>query len=240
MLVALSKPNRALILAAGQGTRLKNYVKQKAVHYLDGIPILGRVLLGLKEAGIKSVVIVIGYEADNICREFGTNYCGLDVSYVVAENWKKGNLHSFLAAKQEFDDSFILCMGDHLFDSPIVEKLNSFDFKSSIVLAIDRVGHSFDDTKIFEKDGIIINIGTDINPSNGVCTGFFLCAPKLFSYAQIVANEGKAELDECIRVAAKNKDTQIVDVSGYYWIDVDTKTDLERAKNVLDKHSNKQ
>jgi choline kinase len=227
---------QALVLAAGQGSRLKDCTKQKAIHCIDDVPLLGWVLQGLKLAGIENVVIVVGYEGENIQQEFGQNYLGLDIDYVVAENWKKGNLYSFLAAKHKFKGSFVLCMGDHLFDSQIVKKLITFDQKCSIVLAIDRVGYAVDDTKILEQDGILVKIGTDISPSNGVNTGFFLCSPKMFSYADEVAKNGKSEMDDCIRVAAASKDTQILDVSGYYWVDVDTKTDLERAKKVLAKH----
>ncbi|MDG6223808.1 MAG: NTP transferase domain-containing protein [Candidatus Bathyarchaeota archaeon] len=229
----MSKINRALVLAAGQGSRLKDYVDQKVVHYVDGVPLLGRILHGLKDAGIESVVIVIGYEADNVQRVIGNDYLGLKVNYVVAENWKKGNLYSFLAAKKEFTAPFVLCMGDHLFDSKIVEKLISVDSKNSIVLAIDRVGYAIDDTKILDQDGTIINIGHDIEPSTGVCTGFFLCSPKFFSYAETVATEDNGELDDCIRVAARNNDTQVLDISGYFWVDVDTKKDLERAKKAV-------
>ena len=234
-MVTVNKTNHALVLAAGQGSRLRDCTQQKAIHYIDGVPLLGRILFGLKEAGIETVVVVIGYNADNIRQEIGTDYLGLDVKYVVAQNWQKGNLHSFLSAKDKLKDSFILCMGDHLFDSQIVKKLRNFNPNCSIVLAIDRVGYALDDTKVLEKEGQIVQIGTDIISSNGVNTGFFWCAQKMFSYAQTVANAGKAELDDCIRLAAKNNDTQVLDVSGHYWVDVDNKTDLERAKKVVAK-----
>ncbi|PVX24439.1 MAG: hypothetical protein CW716_10090 [Candidatus Bathyarchaeum sp.] len=234
-MVEVNKAKHALVLAAGKGSRLKDYTKQKTIHYIDGVPLLGIILQGLKDAGIQSVVIVIGYEADNIQQEIGNNYLGLNITYVVAKNWEKGNLHSFLSAKSALKDNFILCMGDHIFDSRIVENLIRFEHKNSIVLAIDRVGHASDDTKVLEQDGVILNIGTGIHPSNGVNTGFFLCSPKMFSYAEMVAEQGKEELDDCIRVAAKNKDTQVLDVSGHYWVDVYNKEDLERAKMVLAK-----
>ena len=217
-----------------------NYTKQKIIHYIEDVPLLGRILQGLKEAGLERVTIVIGYQGDNIRQEIGKNYLGLDINYVVTPNWEKGNLYSFLSAKEEFKENFILCMGDHIFDSQIVKDLINFDQKSSIVLAIDRVGYAIDDTKVLEHEGIILNIGTGINPSNGVSTGFFLCSPKLFSYAEMVVEDGKTELDECIRFVAQNRDTQVLDVSGHYWVDIDTKKDIERAKRVLTKQSQKQ
>ena len=79
-MVGVSETNQALVLAAGEGSRLREYKKQKATHYIAGVPLIGRILQGLKEAGIKSVYIVIGYEGDNIRQEIGKNYLGLDVS----------------------------------------------------------------------------------------------------------------------------------------------------------------
>jgi len=235
----LNKTTQALVLAAGKGSRLKDCTPQKTIHCINGVPLLGIILQCLGEAGIQSVVIVIGYECDNIRKEIGDNYCGLKITYVVATNWEKGNLHSFLAAKESLKDNFILCMGDHIFDSSIVENLINFEHNRSIVLAIDRVAYASDDTKVLEQDGAVLKIGTGIHPSNGVNTGFFLCSPKMFSYAQTVAKQGKKELDDCIRFAAQNNDTQILDVSGHYWVDVDNKADIERAKAILDKCSQK-
>ena len=234
-----SEATKALVLAAGEGSRLRKYAKQKTLHHIAGVPLLGRILQGLKEAGINSVYIVIGYEGDEIRQEIGENYAGLDITYITAQNWEKGNLHSFLAAKGVFKTDFILCMGDHIFDSQIVKNLINVNLNGALVLAVDRVGFAFDDTKVREHDGMILNIGKHINPSNCVDTGFFLCSPKIFSYAERTAKQGASELADCIRLAAQNKDAQVLDVSGHYWVDVDTKKDLEHAKGLLAKRSQK-
>jgi len=43
----------ALVLAAGEGSRLKKHAKQKVLEPIAKIPLLGRILHSLKEAGIK-------------------------------------------------------------------------------------------------------------------------------------------------------------------------------------------
>lgn len=73
----------ALVLAAGEGSRLRKYAELKPLLHVTGIPLLGRVLHGLKEAGIKNVYIIIGYEGDAI-REHGENYAELNIQYVAA------------------------------------------------------------------------------------------------------------------------------------------------------------
>jgi phosphatidylglycerophosphate synthase len=55
----------------------------------------------------------------------------------------------------------------------------------------------------------------------------------------MVVKQGASELADCIRLAAQNGDAHVLDVSGHYWVDIDTKEDLERAKRLLAEHSQK-
>lgn len=231
---------KALILAAGEGNRLKlTKQKPKALLRIAGISLLGRVLRGLKEVGVRDIWIVVGYKADIIQKEIGENYAGLKIHYVDAPNWEKGNLHSFLAAQGIFETNFMLCMCDHIFDSNIARTLLECKLDRALVLAIDRNGYAPDDNKVLERDGMIVKIGKSINPSNGVDTGLFLCSPKIFKYANEAVQQGAVELADVVRIAASNKDARVIDVSGYYWADIDTKRDFERGKRLLVKATQK-
>ena len=231
---------KALVLAAGQGSRLGKLTepRPKGLLYVAGMPLLGRILSGLKKAGVQETWIVVGYKADMIREQIGENYAELNIHFIDAKYWKKGNLYSLLAAKGIFHQDFLLCMCDHIFDPQIPKTLTNNESEKALVLAIERVAE--EDTKVLEKKGTIFDIGKKINQSNVVIdTGFFLCSPKIFEYAQEAAQEGAAELADCVRIAAQNKDTQVVDVSGHLWKDIDTKEDLVRAKRLLVEHSQK-
>ena len=232
---------KALILAAGEGNRFGELTKQKpkALLQIAGMPLLGRILRSLKEAAIQDVWIVVGYKADLIRKEFGEKYAGLNIRYVHARNWEKGNLHSFLAARGFTDANFLLCMCDHIFEVDIVKKLLSTNSESALVLATDKKGYADDDTRVLEHNGLILDIGKFINPSNCVDTGFFLCSPKMFKYAEEAARKGMSELADAVRIAAMNKDAQVIDTSGYYWADIDSEQDLERGKRLLVKDTQK-
>ena len=145
----------ALVLAAGEGSRLKRHTEQKVLEPIARVPILGRILQGLKETGIEKVHIVIGYEGHKIREEFGEHYRGLDINYVKAQNWEKGNLYSFMAAKEIFQDKFLLCMGDHVFDPEIVKSLTGIDLEDVLILATDQNSYSLDDTRVLTKKGEI-------------------------------------------------------------------------------------
>ena len=231
---------KALILAAGQGNRLGRLtkLKPKGLLRVAGTPLLGRILRGLKKAGVQEIWIVVGYMADMIREQIGENYAQLNIQFIEAKHWKKGNLYSLLAAQGIFQQDFLLCMCDHIFDQQIPEALINNESEKALVLAIERVAE--EDTKVLERKGKIFDIGKKINQSNvAIDTGFFLCSPRIFEYAKEAAREGAVELADCVRVAARNDDTQVVDVSGHLWADIDTKQDLSRAKRLLAEHSQK-
>src|SRR5262249_19247633 len=48
----------AIILAAGQGTRMKS-ATPKVLHKVAGLPMLGHVIQGLKAAGVSRLVVVV-------------------------------------------------------------------------------------------------------------------------------------------------------------------------------------
>jgi len=228
----------ALILAAGKGSRLRKYASPKPLLQVAGIPLIGRVLRGLKEAGIQNVWIAIGYKANTIRRQIGENYAGLRIRYINVDDWKKGNLYSLLAAQGIFQQNFLLCMGDHIFDPEIPKMLINSKFESAIVLAIDKV--SEEDTKVLERGGTILDIGKKIDQSNvAIDTGFFLCSPKVFEYANQAMKDGLSELANCVRIAGRRGDAQVVDVHGHLWADIDTKQDLDQAKRLIVEDSQK-
>ncbi|MGB9602363.1 MAG: nucleotidyltransferase family protein, partial [Limisphaerales bacterium] len=59
---------KAVILAAGKGTRMKELTnaRPKPMLYVQGKPILQHIIEGLKGAGISDLFIVTGYKAEVI------------------------------------------------------------------------------------------------------------------------------------------------------------------------------
>ncbi|MFB0514324.1 MAG: NTP transferase domain-containing protein [Candidatus Bathyarchaeia archaeon] len=148
---------KALVLAAGEGSRLGKLTrrKPKALLRVAGMPLLARVLQGLKEVGVEDVWIVVGCKADMIREKIGENYSGLKIRFIKAKRWKKGNLYSLLSAQGIFQTNFLLCMGDHIFDPDLPKILIGNRSQKALVLAIERVPD--EDTKVLERKGVIID-----------------------------------------------------------------------------------
>lgn len=246
---------RALILAAGDGGRLGGLTKNKpkALVKLLGLSLIERVVLTAKEAGVVSFLVVCGYLGDKLKSELGEGEkYGVKIDYVDNEDWEMENGSSVLKARDYFKERFLLLMSDHIFDSRILRGLIENDTKSSIVLAVDRIDPSNGDTKVLEKGGKIIEIGKDIEESNCIDTGLFLCSPKLFSYIEESLEEGETELAYSISKAAKNRDAEIFDIAQIetylskmrrevkpWWVDIDMKNNLTEAKKLIIENASK-
>jgi len=240
---------KALIIAAGRGSRLNNLTKDipKALIPLLGLPLIERVILTTRETGINEYVIVVGYLGEKIKVFLGNgDRFRVKINYIENEEWQKSNGLSVLKAKGMLNENFFLLMSDHIFDARILKGLVNYDMKVAVVLAVDKREPLPDDTKVLEKNGKIIDIGKDIGESNCIDTGIFLCSPKIFSYIEDAAKKGKNELSDGIARAAENGDAEIFDITqnnSYissmrkeikaFWMDIDTKKDLSKVKKLL-------
>jgi len=239
---------KALIIAAGKGKRLGHLTKDepKALIQILGLSLIERVILTAKNANITEFIIVIGYLGDKIKEKLKSEEYGVKIDYIENKEWQKGNATSVLKAKGLLEENFILLMSDHIFDERILKGLINYDMKSSVVLAIDRRKPLPGDTKVLEKEGRIVDISKDIEESNCIDTGIFLCSPKVFSYIEEAVKEGRTELADGIAKAARNLDAEIFDITKIesyaskmrkeirpWWIDIDTEDDLIRAKEVI-------
>jgi len=240
---------KALILAAGDGSRLGDLTKDKPKPLIQllGLSLIERVILTARQVGIREFVIVVGYHSDKIKTILGDGErFGIRISYVENGEWQRENGVSILKAKELLNDKFILLMADHIFDQRILKGLINYVPKSSVVLAIDRREALPGDTKVLEKDGKIVDIGKNIKESNCIDTGVFLCTPKVFNYIEESVREDKTELAEGIAKAAKNKDAEIFNITQIdsyipsmrkeikpFCIDIDSKEDLVKAKSLL-------
>jgi len=246
---------KALIIAAGEGSRLGNLTKDepKPLVRLLGLSLVERVILTAKEVGIDEFIIVIGYLGKRIKEKLGDgNRYGVKIAYVENTEWERGNGVSVSKARESLKENFVLLMSDHIFDTRILKELINYDLKDSVVLVVDKREPLPGDTRVLEKKGKIVKIGKNIEKANCIDTGLFLCSPKIFSYVQETVKEGREEFADGIAQAAKNRDAEVFDITRIesyaskmrkdikpWWIDIDTKEDLKKAKKIIVENASK-
>src|SRR5437762_12078879 len=108
---------KAVILAAGKGTRMRDLTESlpKPMLKVQGKPILEHILEGLKSAGIRKAFMVTGYRADVVESYFGSGErLGMQISYgrqLVQDGTGKA---PELAQAFVGSDPFLLTYGDIL------------------------------------------------------------------------------------------------------------------------------
>ena len=66
----------AIVLAAGQGTRMKS-ARPKVLHEILGRPMVAYLIETLKGVGVDDIVLVVGYQAELVkdaCRDYGVRF----------------------------------------------------------------------------------------------------------------------------------------------------------------------
>jgi len=115
---------QAIILAAGMGKRLKELTQDntKCMLKVHGETLIERALEILVEAGVKKMVLVIGYHGENVRELLGDSYRGMTITYI--ENpiyYKTNNIYSLWLAREELcKDDTILLESDLIFEPRIL------------------------------------------------------------------------------------------------------------------------
>ena len=238
----MAKVNQCLILAAGNGTRLRAVSDglPKPLVKFRGRPILEHVILRAQEAGIDNFVIVVGYRSDLIRRWFDSRWLGnISVTLIDNPEYHKQNGMSVLKAKGEIQEKFLLLMADHIFEPKTAKMLIEQPLApGEVILAvdpqIDRVFDLEDATKVRREGNLIVDIGKEIANYDALDTGMFLCDPVLFERLESAIRDGDCSLSDGMRQLARLRNLRALEIGEAHWQDVDTPEALAYAKTIFE------
>ena len=150
---------KALIVAAGLGSRLKDHTENLPKCMLDfgGKTLLQRQIQAYNECGIKDITIIRGYKKDKI------NYKKLN--YITNPDYKNNNiLNSIFYAEKVINGNIIIAYSDILFDSSVVKRLSESDHDISVVVDIDWRGYYVDrkDHPLSEAENVIFDSNNQV------------------------------------------------------------------------------
>jgi len=231
-----------LIIASGRGTRLASKSGSKPLALLMGMPLIARVILRARKAGLKDFYVMTGYHG-KMLRDYLETFSerrNIKITCLHNDEWTKENGISVLKAKDIVNGNFILLMSDHIFDEKIIAKLkNKKMHDNKVTLAIDsNVKRNYfvdekDVTKVFIKNKRILYISKNLKEYNAYDTGIFLCTPAIFNAIEQSSKNGDTSLTGAIKTLAKKGEVKAYDISGNYWIDVDNEIKLKQAERYL-------
>tara|TARA_B100001964_G_scaffold19970_1_gene20315 strand:- start:552 stop:1886 length:1335 start_codon:yes stop_codon:yes gene_type:complete len=234
----------AVILAAGKGSRISNtanYVSKPLLKLYD-MTLIERSIFNLNhKLNVKKFYIVTGYKHDAVhdFLEELKNKINVEINIVFANEWEKGNGASFLSISNIVKEDYVyLVMCDHLFNDSFFETIAEKKIKNNkCYLAISKTLSQFnelnDATKVKTKNGNISHIGKSIKAIDGFDTGFFVIASKTLEHTGSMSDEKNISLSRVMQKIADNDHLCCIVVPAQSWMDIDTKEDLEKAKDFL-------
>jgi len=228
---------KVVILAAGRGSRLrdgKNHLKP--MRKILGLPLLERVVLSCRAAGLTDFIVVTGYKSKRMWSFLArlAQKRGVNIEVVENPDWEKGNGTSVSACRWKLAEPFVLLMGDHLFEPELLEELLEIEpMDGTCYLAVDRrVEHVFDiadATKVKTRFGRITAIGKHLATYDGIDTGVFLLTPAIFPALIRAQAKGGYTLSDGIAELAREGRIRAHDIGRRFWMDVDTPRSLREA-----------
>ena len=221
---------KAIILTAGEGTRMRplTFTKPKTMLQVGGKPILQYNVESLRDAGIKDIILVVGYREDVIRDHFkdGSDH-GVNITYVTQEK-RLGTAHAIGSTRDTVEGKFIILNGDIIVDpvliKDLIEKYQSENARSVLVLTEVDDPSSFG---VVELDGdritnIIEKPSPGEAPSNLINAGIYLFDDQIFKAIEITekSQRGEYEITDSLLIQMENGDKILGLKSKNNWIDI--------------------
>lgn len=223
----------AVLLAAGEGSRLRDSAASKPLCPVAGRPLIDHALHNLAEAGVARAVVVLGYRAPDIEAHLAAHRWPLAVETVRTPDHLQPNGVSVLAAAPLLaGEDALLAMCDHLAAPALYARVAAAGAQGGLTLGIDRrLGHPhvdpLDVTAVATAGDRIVAIGKGLDPHDAYDTGVFAVAPAL---TDALAGLPSPSLTEGVRLLAAQGRAHVVDCSDLDWIDVDDAPALAKAQ----------
>ncbi len=233
---------KCLIVAAGQGTRLREKGELKPLIPIRGVPLIERVITNGREAGIDEFLVVTGYRSEELQARLGefSRRSGIHITRIFNRAWDRANGVSVLTAKQYLDEPFLLTMCDHLVDPEILRRLiQAKQEPNTVTLGVDfNIDNPLNDpedvTRVKCEGERLLHIGKVIRDFNCFDTGVFRCTPAMFDALEESQIRGDDSISGAMNVLAEWGKARVFDIGDKLWVDVDDPIAFGKAEALLD------
>jgi UDP-N-acetylglucosamine diphosphorylase/glucosamine-1-phosphate N-acetyltransferase len=220
---------QAVILAAGEGQRLRPFtvIRPKAMISIADKPILQFIVESLVQAGIRDIIIVVGYRKEQVYDYLGSGEkFGVKIAYAV-QTQQLGTAHALAQVKEMVDDRFLVLPGDNLIEANTILDFTGEDSEAVLVKRVnDPLRYGVVNTKGNEVTGIIEK--PKEAGSNLVNTGIYAFNKDIFKYI-----EGVLDIPDVINnMIADGHNIKAVE-TGDTWLDVVYPWDIISLNNAV-------
>ena len=233
---------KAIILAAGKGTRLDGAaVKPKCLVDVGGSTLLHRQIDTLRSLDVREIVVVVGFGAASIREE-----CDDGISFV--ENAKfaeTSSLYSLWLAREHLSDGFVVLNSDVLFHPQMLADLLGSNHPDALLISdTDPNPLGDEEMKIKVRNELVIDISKEIDPRDadgenvGIVKFGAAGAKVLVQYMNdLIANGAKKEwAPRAFLEYAQHHPLHALSTGGLPWIEIDFPQDYQRAVSEIFPH----
>jgi L-glutamine-phosphate cytidylyltransferase len=228
---------RAIILAAGRGSRLENEAGNvpKCLAPMGATTLLERQIQSLNAAGIGDILVVTGYHAELVRQVCGDRARCLENTRHAETN----SLYSLWLARDYLRDGFVVMNGDVLFHPRLLVELLSADCEDALLLSYCDPAAPLGDEemKVVVRNGCVAEItkrmdGRLADGENVGVVKFGIAGARLLVEKLDALIASGAERDwapRAFREFAQERPLYAVATRGLAWIEIDYPADYRRA-----------
>ncbi len=228
---------RAVILAAGEGTRMRPLTenKPKVMLPLANKPMLEHTLLAARDAGITDILLIVGYRKESIIDYFGDgSRLGLNIEYVTQER-QRGTGDAFGMAAGHFDRCFVAMNGDITVSAAHLKKLACR--KEDAVISVKQVANPTA-YGVIETNGALVTRIVEKSPqppTNMANAGVYLFNPSIFEAIEktTLSPRGEIEVTDSLQTLIDSGKSVGYEVMGEDWMDIGRPWDLLTANELM-------
>jgi len=233
----MTKINKAVVLAAGRGTRMRELTVDfpKPMIEVRGKPVLQHIVEGLRDAGVRRFVIIVGYHAEMVRNFFGDGrHHNVDIEYATQTVQDGTGRVVDLARNFSGRSPFILSYGDILISSVNYKRVVDLPDDCEAIITVTRGEDVSTRGEDVSKGGaVFVNEQMELvdlreKPKPGEPTspwynaGLYAFRPSIFEFIAKLkpSPRGEYELTDAIRdLAHSGNKVQALELSGE-WADV--------------------
>ncbi len=243
---------QAIILAAGMGKRLGELTKNntKCMLEVNGVRLIDRTIRQLSKFNLHRLVIVVGYEGQNLIDYIGHRYDDIiKIEYINNPIYfKTNNIYSLALAKDKLcEDDTILLESDLIYEDRILDmivghpdpnlalvaKYESWmdgtmvriDDERNIVNFIPKEAFRFEDVDLYYKTVNIYKFSKEFSINEYV--------PFLEAYSKVMGNNEYYEQVLRVLTMVQKSSFKALPISNEKWYEIDDVQDLDIASTLF-------
>jgi glucose-1-phosphate thymidylyltransferase len=216
---------RAVILAAGEGLRLRPFTltRPKVMLPVAGRPILEYVVEALRQNGVTDITMVIGYQRERIQSYFenGRRF-GVSITYAIQAK-QLGTAHALLQAKSGPGEGPVLVLpGDNIVDTDTLRVLleKRKRDQAAMVVTFSPNPSKYGVVKLEGDTVERITEKPSASMSDLINTGIYMFEPKVFEICEWAVRASRFDLTDVLQaLIERGEKIQGVEIEGH-WLDI--------------------